>query len=337
MFFPDYNATGNDACRSALEQLWGAHLDPQPGLTVVEIMQAAARGEIRGMYIMGENPAMSDPDLNHARAALAALDHLVVQDIFLTETAFHADVVLPASAFAEKSGSFTNTDRRVQLARSVVALPGEARQDLAIVQQIGQRLGLDWNYAGPAEVFAEMAQAMPSLANITWDRLQREGAVTYPVAAPDAPGQDILFGDRFPTASGRARIVPADVAPPDEVPDAEYDMVLSTGRLLEHWHTGAMTRRAAALDAIEPAAVALLRPAELAKRGLHAGSRIRVETRRGAIEIDVRADPDVPAGMVFIPFCYVEAAANLLTNPQLDPFGKIPEFKFCAARVTPAG
>jgi formate dehydrogenase major subunit len=278
---------------------------------------------------------MSDPDLNHARAALARLEHLVVQDLFLTETAFHADVVLPASAFAEKSGTFTNTDRRVQLARPVVAPPGDARQDLWIVQEIARRLGLDWNYAGPAQVFAEMAMTMPSLANITWERLEREGAVTYPADAPDAPGRAILFGKGFPTASGRGRIVPANVAPPDELPDAEYDMVLSTGRLLEHWHTGAMTRRAGALDAIEPEAVALLRPGELAARGLRPGSRIRVETRRGAIDIGVRADPDVPQGMVFIPFCYVEAAANLLTNPQLDPFGKIPEFKFCAARIRP--
>ena len=335
MFFPDYHATGDDAYRAGLERLWGSRLSPERGLTVVEIMKAAARGEIRGMYILGENPAMSDPDLNHARAALARLEHLVVQDLFLTETAFHADVVLPASAFAEKSGTFTNTDRRVQLARPVVAPPGDARQDLWIVQEIARRLGLDWNYAGPAQVFAEMAMTMPSLANITWERLEREGAVTYPADAPDAPGRAILFGKGFPTASGRGRIVPANVAPPDELPDAEYDMVLSTGRLLEHWHTGAMTRRAGALDAIEPEAVALLRPGELAARGLRPGSRIRVETRRGAIDIGVRADPDVPQGMVFIPFCYVEAAANLLTNPQLDPFGKIPEFKFCAARIRP--
>jgi formate dehydrogenase major subunit len=333
MFFPDYHATADDAYRHGLEALWGATLDPNRGLTVVEIMNAAARRDIRGMYVMGENPAMSDPDLNHARAALATLDHLVVQDLFLTETAFHADVVLPASAFAEKGGSFTNTDRRVQLARPVVPPPGEARQDLWIVQELGRRLGLNWQYGGPAEVFAEMTQAMPSLANITWARLEREGAVTYPVDGPDVPGREILFGDRFPTPDGRARIVPADVSPPDELPDAEYDMVLSTGRLLEHWHTGAMTRRSTALDAIEPQAVALLSPQELARRGLCAGAPIRVETRRGWIEIDVRADPDVPAGMVFIPFCYVEAAANLLTNPQLDPFGKIPEFKFCAARI----
>jgi formate dehydrogenase major subunit len=260
----------------------------------------------------------------------------VVQDLFLTETAFHADVVLPAAALVEKGGSFTNTDRRVQLARPVVPAPGEARQDWWILQQIAVRMGLPWSYAGPAEIYAEMAMAMPSLANITWARLEREGGVTYPSAAPDQPGQDILFGESFPTASGRARFVPADHNPPDELPDDEYDMVLSTGRILEHWHTGSMTRRAGVLDAIEPEAVALLSPQELARRGLAAGAMLRVQTRRGAITLIARADRDVPANMVFIPFCYQEAAANLLTNPALDPFGKIPEFKFCAARVSAA-
>jgi len=333
MFFPDYLGTGDDAARTHLEQLWGTILDPERGLTVVEIMHAAKRGEIKGMYIEGENPAMSDPDLNHAREALANLDHLVVQDLFLTETAFHADVVLPASAMAEKSGSFTNTDRRVQLARPVVPSPGEARQDWWIIQQIAQRLGLAWNYQDPGEIFAEMAQTMPSLANITWARLQREGAVTYPVDAPDVPGHEIIFTDHFPTPDGRARMVPTQVLPPDEVPDSEFPMVLSTGRILEHWHTGSMTRRAAALDAIEPQAVALLSPQELRRHGMQSGSTIRVQTRRGAVDILARADHDVPANMVFIPFCYAEAAANLLTNPALDPFGKIPEFKFCAARI----
>jgi formate dehydrogenase major subunit len=333
MFFPDYHPTEDDAARRHLERLWGATLDAERGLTVVEIMHAARAGRIRGMYIMGENPAMSDPDLNHARAALTALDHLVVQDLFLTETAFHADVVLPASAFAEKWGTFTNTDRRVQLGRPVLDPPGEARQDWAIIQAMARRLGLDWHYAGPAEVFGEMAQAMPSLANITWDRLLREGAVTYPVDGPDVAGHDILFGDGFPTPDGRAHFVAADVAPPDEVPDADYPMVLSTGRVLEHWHTGAMTRRADVLDAIEPEAVALVAPQELARRGLAAGASIRVETRRGAVTLAARADFDVPENMVFIPFCFAEAAANLLTNPALDPFGKIPEFKFCAARI----
>ncbi len=336
MFFPDYLATADATGRARLEGLWGAALDPQRGLTVVEIMHAARAGTIRGMYIEGENPAMSDPDLHHARSALATLEHLVVQDLFLTETAFHADVVLPAAAFAEKAGTFTNTDRRVQIARPVVPPPGEARQDWWIMQQIAQRLGLAWNYAGPDAIFAEMAQAMPSLAHITWERLMAEGAVTYPVDGPGQPGHEILFAERFPTPSGRARIVPAAFAPPDELPDSEYDMILSTGRVLEHWHTGAMSRRAPLLDALEPEAVALVSPRELHRRRIPAGGLIRVETRRGGIDIHVRTDPDVPEGMVFIPFCYAEAAANLLTNAALDPSGKIPEFKFCAARIVAA-
>ncbi len=218
---------------------------------------------------------MSDPDLNHAREALATLDHLVVQDLFLTETAFHADVVLPASAMQEKTGSFTNTDRRVQLARPVVAPPGEARQDWWIIQELGRRLGLDWHYGGPADIFTELAAVSPSLRNITWDRLEREGAVTYPVDAPDRPGHDILFDTGFPTKSGRARIVPAAVAPPDEMPDADFPMVLSTGRILEHWHTGSMTRRSSMLDAIEPEAFAFMHPRELSKRELVASDFIR--------------------------------------------------------------
>jgi formate dehydrogenase major subunit len=279
---------------------------------------------------------MSDPDLNHARVALAKLEHLVVQDLFLTETAFHADVILPASAFAEKAGTFTNTDRRVQMARPVINPPGDAKQDWWIIQQIAQRLGLAWAYTGPADVFAEMAQVMPSFANITWDRLEREGAVTYPVDAPDKPGNEIIFYAGFPTESGRAKIVPANVLPPDEVPDDEYPMVLSTGRVLEHWHTGSMTRRAEVLDAIEPEAVAFMSPKNLWRERINPGDLIRIETRRGIVEVKVRSDRDVPEGMVFMPFCYAEAAANLLTNPALDPFGKIPEFKFCAARVTAA-
>jgi formate dehydrogenase major subunit len=336
MFYPDYRPVERPEIRALFEAAWGSPLDPQRGLTVVEIMHAIHAGTIRGMYIEGENPAMSDPDLNHARAALAKLDHLVVQDLFLTETACFADVVLPASAFAEKSGSFTNTDRRVQLARPVLAPPGEARQDWWIIQAIARRLGLDWNYAGPAEVFAEMAALMPSLANITWERLEREGAVTYPVDGADRPGREIIFTGGFPTANRRGRLVPADVAPPDELPDDAYPMVLSTGRVLEHWHTGSMTRRAGVLDAIEPEAVAFMAPREIGRLGLRAGGTARIETRRGRLEVKLRADRDVPEGMVFMPFCFAEAAANLLTNPALDPFGKIPEFKFCAARVAAA-
>jgi formate dehydrogenase major subunit len=335
MVYPDYQSVDNPEVRKLFEKLWGQELDPQKGLTVVEIMNAVHAGEIHGMYIEGENPAMSDPDLNHARGALAMLDHLVVQDLFLTETAFHADVVLPASAFAEKTGTFTNTDRRVQIGRPVIKPPGDARQDWWIIQEIGKRLGLPWNYSTPADVFAELAIATPSFKNITWERLEREGAVTYPVDGPDVPGNDIIFVKGFPTANGRGKIVPANIRPPDEVPDMEYPMILSTGRVLEHWHTGAMTRRAGVLDELEPEAMAFLSPRELHRLDMKAGDRLKLETRRGAVELSVRADRDVPVGMVFLPFCYAEAAANLLTNPALDPSGKIPEFKFCAARVSP--
>jgi len=334
MVFPDYQSVENKEIHRFFEEAWNHKLDPVRGLTVVEIMTAIHEGTIGGMFVEGENPAMSDPDLNHAREALAKLEHLVVQDLFLTETAFHADVVLPASAFAEKSGSFTNTDRRVQLAHPVIAPPGDARQDWWIINELGKRLGLDWTYTQPSEIFAEMASTMPSLANITWERLEREGAVTYPVDSPDQPGNEIIFYAGFPTASGRGKIVPANVLPPDEVPDSEFPMVLSTGRVLEHWHTGSMTRRAEVLDAIEPEAVAFMSPGDLWRMKIDAGDHIRLETRRGAVDVKVRSDRDVPAGMVFMPFCYAEAAANLLTNPALDPFGKIPEFKFCAARVT---
>ncbi len=335
MVYPDYQSVAKAEVRKLFETLWGTKLDPKPGLTVVEIMNAVHAGEIRGMYVEGENPAMSDPDLTHAREALAKLEHLVVQDLFLTETAFYADVVLPASAFAEKTGSFTNTDRRVQLARPVVPSPGDARQDWWIIQEIARGIGLDWHYSGPAEIFAEMASTMPSLNNITWERLEREGAVTYPVDGPDQPGNAIIFSDGFPTANKRGKIVPARIRPPDEIPDEEYPMILSTGRVLEHWHTGAMTRRAGVLDDLEPEAVASLSPRELRRLDMIPGDMLRLETRRGSVEVKVRADSDVPVGMVFLPFCYAEAAANLLTNPALDPTGKIPEFKFCAVRIAP--
>ncbi|MEE8333667.1 MAG: formate dehydrogenase subunit alpha [Alphaproteobacteria bacterium] len=335
MFFPDYQFVDDDAIRARFEDAWGTTLDPNRGLTVVEIMGAIHDGQIRGMYVMGENPAMSDPDATHARAALAKLEHLVVQDIFLTETAFHADVILPASAWPEKDGTVTNTNRQVQIGRPALAPPGEARQDWQIIQQIAQGLGLDWKYTHPSEVFTEMAQLMPSLANITWDRVAREDAVTYPCDGPDVPGNDIVFGEGFPTGNGRGRMVPADIIPPKELPDDEFPMILTTGRQLEHWHTGAMTRRASVLDRLEPEAVACFSATDLKRLGVKAGDPVRIATRRGAIELKARADRAVPSGVVFVPFCYAEAPANFLTNPQLDPFGKIPEFKFCAARVEP--
>ncbi len=333
MFFPDYLSVENAETRATYEQLWGAKLDPKRGLTVVEIMNAVHEDVIRGMYIMGENPAMSDPDVQHAREALAKLEHLVVQDIFLTETAKYADVILPASAWPEKTGTVTNTNRQVQLGRVALPMPGEAREDLWIIQEIARRLGLAWTYTHPKDVFAEMKVTMRSLDHITWERLEREGSVIYPVDADDQPGNEIVFGDGFPTPTGRGKFVPAGLVPPAEEPDLDYPMVLTTGRQLEHWHTGAMTRRASILDLLEPEAVASLAPADLRKLGIRPGDTIRVATRRGAIELKARADGAIPSGMVFIPFCFAEAAANVLTNPQLDPFGKIPEFKFCAARV----
>jgi len=336
MFYPDYQSVESDKVRTFYEQLWGTTLDRKRGLTVVEIMDAVHAGQIRGMYVMGENPAMSDPDVQHARQALAHLEHLVVQDIFLTETARYADVVLPASAWPEKTGTVTNTNRQVQMGRIALPLPGDARQDWWLIQEIARRIGLPWTYTHPKDVFAEMKKAMPSLDNITWDRLEREHFVTYPCPAEDKPGDDIVFGDGFPTANGRAKLVPVEIMPPGEEPDAAYPMVLTTGRQLEHWHTGAMTRRASVLDELEPEAVASLAPADLRRLGLTPGAPVRVTTRRGVIELKARADGAVPPGMVFVPFCYAEAAANILTNPQLDPFGKIPEYKFCAARVEPA-
>jgi formate dehydrogenase major subunit len=337
MVYPDYQSVEREETRKLFEAFWGASLDPKRGLTVVEIMDAIHAGQIRGMYIEGENPAMSDPDLNHAREALAKLDHLVVQDLFLTETAFHADVVLPASAFPEKSGTFTNTDRRVQMARPVVAPPGEAKPDWWIIQEIARRMGLDWTYAGPQDVFAEMAQVMPAWRNITWERLEREGAVTYPVDAPDRPGNEIIFASGFPTQSGRARIVPARVTPPDEVPDADYPFVLSTGP-----HPGAL-------------AYGLHDPPRR-RAGGHRARALRVPFPEGTGAVGIgsrRNDPPADparrdrdprarrprrAGRHGVHALLLRgSAANLLTNPALDPFGKIPNSSSAPCRSRRCG
>lgn len=340
MVYPDYQSVTDPKIRANFAKAWNMSidlLDPEPGLTVVEIMHAITDGKIRGLYVQGENPAMSDPDANHAREALAALDHLVVQDIFLTETAYLADVILPASAFPEKNGTFTNTDRTVQMGRQAINPPGEAKQDLWIIQQMANRLGCDWNYKHVSEVFDEMRHTMPSIAGITWERLEREDAVTYPCLKEGDPGDPVVFVDEFPRESGRARFVPADIIPADERPDTEYPMVLITGRQLEHWHTGSMTRRATVLDSIEPDPIALIHPLDLLAMGGKPGDLITLESRRGNVTLYARADDSSPRGAVFVPFCYYEAAINRLTNSALDPFGKIPEFKYCAIRITMGG
>ena len=333
MFYPNYQSVSDPAIQNDFEKLWNTQLDPERGLTVVEIMDAVHSGDIRGMYIMGENPAMSDPNTNHVREAFAKLEHLVVQEIFLTETAFFADVILPATAWPEKDGTVTNTNRQIQMGRKAVDAPDGVMPDWWIIQQLAQRIGLDWNYAHPSDVFAEMKQCMSSFDNISWARLESESAVTYPCDSETVPGNDVLFSDGFPTPSRRGKFVPADIIPPDEMPDAEYPMVLSTGRQLEHWHTGAMTRRSQILDNLEPEAVAHLAPNEMARLGIKPGDAIEVATRRGRIALKARADTGIPKGVVFVPFCYAEASANMLTNPALDPVGKIPEFKYCAAKV----
>ncbi|MDQ3057925.1 MAG: formate dehydrogenase subunit alpha [Pseudomonadota bacterium] len=361
MMFPNYQRVTDKAAHAWFEDFWNVKLDDQPGYTVVEIMHKILAPEadphkIRGMYIMGENPAMSDPDLNHARHALASLEHLVVQDIFMTETAWLADVVLPASAWPEKTGTATNTDRMVQLGRQAVEPPGQARADLWVIQQMAAGMGLDWHYAhdandadgadggdaaaehhGVAVVYEEMRRAMhAAIAGISWERLQRESSVTYPCLSADDPGASIVFMDRFDTPDGRVQLVPADIIPANERPDAEFPFVLITGRQLEHWHTGSMTRRAAVLDAIEPMATASLCGADLDALGLAPGDVVTVQSRRGQVAIHVRRDDGTPSGAVFIPFAYYEAAANLMTNAALDPFGKIPEFKYCAVAIRPS-
>ncbi|MBI2960055.1 MAG: formate dehydrogenase subunit alpha [Betaproteobacteria bacterium] len=337
MMYPNYQRVDDARAQRRFEKYWRMQLDSRPGLTVVEIMDAAKKGRIRGLYIMGENPAMSDPDANHARAALAALDHLVVQDIFLTETAYLADVVLPATAWPEKDGTVTNTDRMVQLGRKAIAPPGEAREDLWIIQEMARRLGLEWNYGHPREVFEEMRGCIDSIAGITWERLERESSVTYPCEREGDPGEPTVFTRSFPTATGRGKFVPADLLSADERPDDEYPLVLITGRQLEHWHTGAMTRRAGVLDAIEPEPVAAFHPLDLERLGVAPGGVVTVESRRGRISLYARAEEGTPRGAVFIPFCYYEAAVNRLTNPALDPIAKIPEFKYCAVRVSAGG
>ena len=334
MFLPDYQSVTDDGVRRAFTEVWNSgDFSDQKGLTVTEIMDAVHDGQIKGMYVLGENPAMSDPDVEHARDALAKLEHLVVQDIFITETANYADVILPASAFYEKSGTVTNTNRQVQMGRRAVQPPGAAREDWAITVALAGRLGLDWRYDSPADVFAEMKQNMRSLNNITWERLERDNAVTYPCHDPDGPGEAVVFGDGFPRPEGRARFTPASVIPPDDLPDADYPMVLTTGRQLEHWHTGSMTRRSSVLDAVEPEANCSLHPSTLRQLGVAPGGMVRLSTKRGSVEVMARADRAVAPDMVFLPFAYVEAAANILTNPALDPYGKIPEFKYSAVKV----
>lgn len=333
MVYPDYQSVANAQVREKFEQAWGVTLDPTPGLTVVEITKGALEKSIRGMYIMGENPFLSDPNANKVRKALSSLDFLVVQDIFLTETAEFADVILPASSFFEKTGTYTNTDRRVQLGHQILDPPGDARLDWEIVCDIARRMGVNMSYRTIAEVFDEFASLTRNYSTLSHSNLGSTGKL-WPCADPDTEdGEQILFGNGFPTKSSRGRFVPCHYLPAQELPDADYPLVLTTGRVLEHWHTGSMTRRSGPLDAIEPRAFAAMNPHDLNQLGISNSDMIRVSSRRGEIELEVRADDSIEQGMIFIPFHFREASANILTTDALDPYGKIPEFKFCAVRI----
>jgi formate dehydrogenase major subunit len=335
MYYPDYQPVRAEAVRRKFEAAWGVLLDPNPGLTVVEIMAGALEGRIRGMLMLGENPFLSDPNVNKVRKALAHLEFLAVQDIFLTETAEFADVVLPASSFLEKTGTYTNTDRRVQIGRQALQPPGEARLDWQVLCELSKRLGYPMPYDSPEAVFREFTDLTQSYRGLTYDRLGRSGKL-WPCPDPEpSDGQDVLFADDFPTPSRKARFVPCSYSHSDELPDVEFPLVLNTGRLLEHWHTGTMTRRASALDALQPGPFVEVHPADLASLGIADAAEVTVRSRRGAIRLPVRASAAVQPGNVFIPFHFREAAANVLTNDALDPFGKIPEFKFCAVRIEP--
>jgi len=335
MVYPDYQPVTDPEIRIKFEKLWGQKLNPENGKTVVEIMHAISSNEINGLYIMGENPAMSDPNLNHARNALSTLEHLVVQDIFFTETCSYADVILPASAFPEKDGTFTNTDRRVQLGRQAIEPPGEAKKDLWIIQEIANRIGLNWNYENAKDVFNEIRLATPSMAGITWERLETVDSLTYPLMNINDPGEPIIFKDGiFPTKDGRGTFIGAEYTKPAELPSEDYPFVFITGRQLEHWHTGTMTRHSRVLDAIEPGPCILINPDDLKNFSLMSGDILVIESRRGKISATTRVDEGMQKGVVMMPFSFNEAAANLITNEALDPYGKIPEFKYCAVKLS---
>ncbi len=299
---------------------------------MTEAFDAMADGRVRGLYVMGENPMLSDPDQAHVEAALKGLEFLVVQDIFLTETAALADVVLPAASFAEKDGTFTNTERRVQLLHKAVDPPGEARDDAWIITELARRLGAPWEHVPARDVFAEVASVTPSYAGISHDRLETERGLCWPCPAPDHPGTPILHIGQF--TRGRGKFFPVAYEPPAEEADADYPLTLTTGRLLEHYHTGTMTRRSDGLNELVPTGFAEIHPTDARDAGVSDGATVTLATRRGTISVPAYVTPRVRQGTVFVPFHFWESPANRLTNTARDPMAKIPEFKVCACRVS---
>jgi len=328
--FPGYQRVDSPEARAKFENAWGAKLPEKPGLTVVEILQAAEKGRIKALYCMGENPVLSDPNSNHVREALQHIELLVVQDIFLTETCDYAHVVLPTASFAEKDGTFTNTERRVQRVRKAVEPPGQARQDWEIVCDLARRMGGTMRYDDPSQIMAEVASLTPSYGGISHERLDK-GGIQWPCPAPDHPGTQFLHKDRFSRGLGRFHATP--FREPVEPPDADFPFVLSTGRVLYHFHTATMTRQSKGLDELYPGGDIQVNPDDAAALGVEQGELIEVASRRGAIHAKALITDKVPRGMVYMPFHFREAPANVLTIDALDPVAKIPELKVCAVRL----
>ncbi|MFW6081261.1 MAG: molybdopterin oxidoreductase family protein, partial [Desulfosalsimonas sp.] len=319
---------------STMEKAWNVSgLSDKPGMPVTEMIPKAHSGEIKALYIIGENPMVSDPDLNHAEESLSNLDFMVVQDIFMTETAMMADVVLPSFCFAEKEGTFTNTERRVQRVRKAVGAPGATRDDWRITAEIARRMGFSMAYENASEIFDELASVTPSYAGISYDRLEEEG-IHWPCPKPQHPGTPVLHAEAFPIGKGKLHAI--DYIPPAEQIDDEYPLYLTTGRVLYHYHTRSMTSRTEGLNERAPESFVEISPADAEKYGLQDGDKVRIASRRGEIVAKMTVSDKAVDGTVFIPFHYAEAAANRLTNSALDPVSKIPEYKVCAVKLSSA-
>lgn len=333
--FPAYQKVFNDEARAKFEKAWGVRLSGKPGLTVTEIMNAVEAGTIRGLYIMGENPMMSDPDIKHVEKALKNCELLVVQDIFLTETAALADVVLPGATFAEKDGTFTNTERRVQRIRKAIKPVGESRADFEILSDVMAALDYENGFRTAEEVFTEMATVTPSYGGMSYERLEKLGSLQWPCPTADHPGTPILHVGKF-SRGERALFKPAPYRPSAETPDSEYPMIFTTGRILYHYHTSTMTGRVEGLMNISGRSYVEVNPADAAKLSIVSGDSVKVSSRRGGLMVEARVTDIVPEGVLFMPFHFADGPANILTNTVIDPTAKIPELKVCAARIEKA-
>jgi len=331
--YPAYQQVNNEDARKRFETAWRVKLSAKPGLTLMEIMAAAGRGDIKALYIMGENPLLSDPDLKHVEKELRNLDLLIVQDIFLTETAQMADVVLPSTSFAEKEGTFTNTERRVQRVRKIVDAPGEAKADWEIISELSTKMGYPMKYSSAKEIFDEVIKVTPSYAGMTYERLEKEG-LQWPCPTADHPGTKFLHKDRFSRGLGLFHAI--EYIPPAELPDEEYPLFLSTGRVLYHYHTGTMTTRAQGPSERYPESLVEINPLDAEKLGISEGQMVKVTSRRGTVQAKAQITQKSMPGTIFMNFHFAGAPVNALTNPALDPTGKIPEYKVCAVKLEAA-